>query len=304
MCGTCGCGQPDDHVTIRKPGEEDYLEHSHKYEHEHEHDHDGDKHSHDHKHHYKHDHDNTEHDHSHEHGKEHKDHDHDHSHGHEHKHDHSHSHEVTIEQDIMHKNDKLAERNRGYFEAKNIFTLNLVSSPGSGKTSLLERTINELKEEIKFFVIEGDQQTMNDANRINATGAPVVQINTGNGCHLDADMINKAVKKLNVAEDSVLIIENVGNLVCPSLFDLGESKRVVIISVTEGDDKPIKYPNMFMSSNLCIINKTDLLPYVDFNVEKAKEYASRINHHLEFIELSVKTGDGMDKWYEWLKTNK
>jgi hydrogenase nickel incorporation protein HypB len=150
-------------------------------------------------------------------------------------------------------------------------------------------------------VIEGDQQTMNDAKRINATGAPVIQINTGNGCHLDADMISKAVKKLDVAEKSILIIENVGNLVCPSMFDLGESKRVVVISVTEGDDKPIKYPNMFMTSNLCIINKTDLLPYVDFNVEKAKEYAGRVNHHLEFIELSVKTGEGMDKWYEWLR---
>jgi hydrogenase nickel incorporation protein HypB len=263
MCGTCGCGQPDDHVTIRKPGEEHHHEHSHEYDHDHDHEHD------DHK---------TDHDHS-----------------------HSHSHEITIEQDIMHKNDKLAERNRGYFEAKNIFTLNLVSSPGSGKTSLLERTINELKKEISFFVIEGDQQTMNDADRINATGAPVVQINTGNGCHLDADMISKAVKKLEVKDNAVLVIENVGNLVCPSLFDLGESKRVVIISVTEGEDKPIKYPNMFMTSDLCIINKTDLLPYVDFSVQKAKEYALRVNHHLEFIELSVKTGEGMSKWYEWLK---
>ena len=304
MCSTCGCGQPDDHVTIRKPGEEDHPEHDHEYSHEHEHDHYGDKHSHHHHHHYKHEHEHehehTEPAHSHEHDNEHKD----HAHEHKHDHEHSHSHEVTIEQDIMHKNDKLAERNRGFFEAKNIFTLNLVSSPGSGKTSLLERTINDLKSEIKFFVIEGDQQTMNDANRINATSAPVVQINTGNGCHLDAEMINKAVKKLDVADKSVLIIENVGNLVCPSLFDLGESKRVVIISVTEGDDKPIKYPNMFMSSHLCIINKTDLLPYVDFNVEKAKEYALRVNHHLEFIELSVKTGEGMEKWYEWMKKNK
>ncbi len=129
------------------------------------------------------------------------------------------------------------------------------------------------------------------------------QINTGSGCHLDADMISKAVKKLEVKDHSVLVIENVGNLVCPSLFDLGESKRVVIISVTEGDDKPIKYPNMFMTSDLCIINKTDLLPYVDFDVKKAKDYALRVNHHLEFVELSVKTGEGMDKWYEWLKTN-
>ncbi|MFH1003995.1 MAG: hydrogenase nickel incorporation protein HypB [Bacteroidota bacterium] len=217
------------------------------------------------------------------------------------EHEHEHKHEILIEQDIMQKNNLLAERNRGYFEAKNIFTLNLVSSPGSGKTSLLERTISELKKEINFFVIEGDQQTMNDANRINATGVPVIQINTGNGCHLDADMINKAVKKLEVTENSLLVIENVGNLVCPSLFDLGENKRIVIISVTEGEDKPIKYPNMFMTSHLCIINKLDLLPYVDFSIEKAKEYALRVNHHLEFIELSVKTGERMEMWYKWIK---
>ncbi|NTW31339.1 MAG: hydrogenase nickel incorporation protein HypB [Bacteroidetes bacterium] len=305
MCGTCGCGQPDDHVTYKKPSDENNPEHTHNIEHEHDHEHDDENHIHHHHHqiNHSHKHDNIHHEHDHFHEHEHEKHNHEHE---EHNHDnntHSHSHEIIIEQNIMLKNDKLAERNRGYFEAKNIFTLNLVSSPGSGKTSLLERTINEIKKENNFFVIEGDQQTMNDANRINATGAPVIQINTGNGCHLDADMINKAVKKLDVAENSILIIENVGNLVCPSLFDLGESKRVVIISVTEGDDKPIKYPNMFMSSQLCIINKMDLLPYVDFNVEKAKEYASRINHHLEFIEVSVKTGVGMDKWYEWLKTN-
>ncbi len=294
MCGTCGCGQPDDHITIRKPGEENHHEHTHEFEHDHDHEHDDGKHKHSHHHKFKHTHSHDGHEHSHDHEHEH----------HEHDHEHSHSHEITIEQNIMHKNDMLAERNRGYFEAKNIFTLNLVSSPGSGKTSLLERTINDLKNEIKFYVIEGDQQTMNDANRISATGAPVVQINTGNGCHLDADMISKAVKKLDVTEKSVLVIENVGNLVCPSLFDLGESKRVVIISVTEGEDKPIKYPNMFMTSHLCIINKTDLLPYVDFNVGKTKEYALRVNHHLEFIELSVKTGEGMSKWYEWLKKNK
>jgi hydrogenase nickel incorporation protein HypB len=179
--------------------------------------------------------------------------------------------------------------------------LNLVSSPGSGKTSLLERTIKELGSEIKFYVIEGDQQTMNDANRIDKAGAPVVQINTGNGCHLDSGMINKAVKELNVPENSVLVIENVGNLVCPSLFDLGEKARVVVISTTEGEDKPIKYPTMFQSSDICIINKTDLLPYVEFNMEKCKEYAMQVNHHLKFFEMSVKTGEGMDKWYEWLK---
>jgi hydrogenase nickel incorporation protein HypB len=206
-----------------------------------------------------------------------------------------------VEQDILSKNNLLAERNRGYFEAKNILALNLVSSPGSGKTALLEKSIRDLGEEINFYVVEGDQQTMNDANRIDQAGAPVVQVNTGNGCHLDSDMINRAVKELNVASDSVLVIENVGNLVCPSLFDLGEAFRVVIISTTEGEDKPIKYPTMFQSSDICIINKTDLLPYVDFDVKKCKEYALKVNHRLKFFELSVKTGEGMDAWYDWLR---
>ena len=204
---------------------------------------------------------------------------------------------------MLSKNNKLAERNRGYFEALNIKALNLVSSPGSGKTSLLERTIKEIGNDIKLYIIEGDQQTTNDADRISKAGAPVIQINTGNGCHLDADMINNAVKQLKPENNSVLMIENVGNLVCPSMFDLGESKRVVIISTTEGEDKPIKYPPMFETSQLCIINKTDLIPYLDFDIEKLKEYALRVNHHIEFIEVSVKTGEGMDKWYEWLKTN-
>lgn len=208
---------------------------------------------------------------------------------------------VELEQDILQQNNLLAERNRGFLEAKNILALNLVSSPGSGKTSLLERTLKDLGEEFSCYVIEGDQQTSNDANRIAATGAPVVQINTGKGCHLDSDMVNKALKKLRPADDSLLFIENVGNLVCPSLFDLGEGARVVIVSVTEGDDKPIKYPDMFHTSNLCIINKIDLLPYVQFDVEKAKEYALRVNRRLEFIELSATSGEGMEKWYEWLR---
>ncbi len=248
-----------------------------------------------------HDHDH-DHDHSHEHTHVH---DHDHDHSHDHAHDHSHEHargrRVEVEQDVMARNDLLAERNRGYFEAKGILSLNLVSSPGSGKTSLLERTIREMGKEKPFFIIEGDQQSMNDANRINDAGAPVVQVNTGQGCHLDADMVSRAVRKLEPADHSVLMIENVGNLVCPALFDLGESFRVVIMSVTEGEDKPAKYPYMFQTSDLCIINKTDLLPHVDFNVGKAREYALRINPGLEFIELSVKTGEGMDKWYGWLE---
>ncbi|PKP34319.1 MAG: hydrogenase accessory protein HypB [Bacteroidetes bacterium HGW-Bacteroidetes-17] len=265
MCGTCGCG--DDTVSIKRPGENTNLNGLHPHDHSHDQMH----------------------------------HDHNHDHDHSHSHDDKHKTEIRLEVDILQKNNLLAMKNRGYFEAKNIFTLNLVSSPGSGKTSLLERTIKEKHDEMPFYVIEGDQQTMNDANRIEAAGAPAIQVNTGNGCHLEADMIHKAVQKLQPKENSILVIENVGNLVCPSMFDLGESKRVVIISVTEGEDKPIKYPNMFHTSDICIINKTDLLPYVDFNVEKAKEYALQVNHHLEFFELSAKTGEGMDAWYDWLK---
>ncbi len=225
-----------------------------------------------------------------------------HHHHHE-NHDHTHhvSKEIQLEIDVLAKNNLKAEHNRGYFEALNIIALNLVSSPGSGKTSLLEKTIKELRNELDFYIIEGDQQTSNDADRIHEAGAPVIQVNTGNGCHLDAEMVNTATKQLKPATNSILFIENVGNLVCPSMFDLGESTRVVIISTTEGDDKPIKYPTMFQTAQLCIINKTDLLPYVDFDVEKAKEYALRVNHNLEFITVSVKTGEGMDSWYQWLK---
>jgi hydrogenase nickel incorporation protein HypB len=229
---------------------------------------------------------------------------HDHHHhedNHANDHDHGHSREISLELDIMHKNDLLAERNRGYFEAKNIFAVNLVSSPGSGKTSILERTIKESADNRKLYIIEGDQQTMLDAERIEKAGAPVVQVNTGNGCHLDAQMVKMAVNKLEMTDGAVLMIENVGNLVCPALFDLGESRRVVIISVTEGEDKPLKYPNMFQSSHLCLINKSDLLPYVDFDLEKFREYALRVNHHLEFITLSAKTGEGLAEWLEWLK---
>jgi len=275
MCDTCGCGQGE--PSILKPGEEN----------SHTHTHDGETHTHSNGDHHPHDHS----------------HDHQHGHTHDHTHDHSHDHsrKVEIEQDVLGKNNLLAERNRGFFEAKNILALNLVSSPGSGKTSLLERTIKEMGKEIPFYIVEGDQQTMNDANRIAEAGAPVVQVNTGEGCHLDADMVNKAVKKLEVADKAVLMIENVGNLVCPAMFDLGESSRVVIISTTEGEDKPLKYPYMFRSSNLCIINKTDLLPYLDFDVEKTKEFALQVNPDLQFIELSVKSGEGMDQWYSWLK---
>lgn len=229
------------------------------------------------------------------------------SHHHDHSHDHTHESSpgkkvVDVEQDILQENNLLAQRNRGFFEGRNILAINLVSSPGSGKTSLLERTLTDLKGELSFAVIEGDQQTANDADRIHATGTKVTQINTGKGCHLDAHMVLHAVQGMKLQADSVLFIENVGNLVCPAMFDLGEQERVVVISVTEGEDKPIKYPDMFHSSTLCVINKTDLLPYVKFNVEKAKEYARKVNPELEIIELSCTSGEGMNLWYEWLKS--
>ncbi len=268
MCDTCGCGQPGS-VRYRKPGNSGFDFHTH------EHEHNGIVHSHEHHH--------------------------DHSEDHHHTHDHSHPKEIDVEINIMQRNDLLAERNRGFFEARHITAINLVSSPGSGKTSLLEKTIRELSGEISFYVIEGDQQTMLDAERINNTGAPVVQVNTGNGCHLDAQMVNTAIKKMDIGDKSVLMIENVGNLVCPALFDLGESKRVVIMSVTEGEDKPLKYPNMFQTSQLCVINKSDLLPYLDFNVDLFKEYALRINNNLEFILLSARNGEGFEGWADWLK---
>lgn len=226
------------------------------------------------------------------------------SHSHQHDHDHSHAHSKTIvevEKDILYENNLLAERNRGYFDAKNILALNLVSSPGSGKTSLLERTLTDLKNQFTCYVIEGDQQTSRDADRIHATGTKVAQINTGKGCHLDAHMVMHAIQGMKPAENSILFIENVGNLVCPAMFDLGEKERVVIISVTEGDDKPIKYPDMFHTSTLCIINKTDLLPYVPFSMEKCREYASQVNPKLQFIEVSCTSGEGLPAWYEWLK---
>ncbi len=262
MCSHCGCGNGSDVITITKIGEEEQHEHMHM--------HGGDN----------------------------------HGHAYNHEHDHTHHEAKTIvdlERDILQSNNLLAERNRGYFEAKNIFAMNLVSSPGSGKTSLLERSLIELKSELNCFVIEGDQQSANDAKRIAKTEVPVVQINTGRGCHLDAKMIHRSLKQLQPENNALLFIENVGNLVCPALFDLGESQRVVIISVTEGDDKPLKYPDMFHTANLCIINKIDLLPYVQFDVNKAREYALRVNPKLKFLELSATTGEGLENWYEYLK---
>jgi len=276
MCGTCGCSS-DNKVTITKP-----HHHHHNDEHQHQHHHDV----------------------HHEHHHQHDDHHHNEHHPHHHNEHHHPKTVIELEKDILHQNNINAAKNRGFFEAKSIFTINLVSSPGSGKTSLLEKTIADLKNEHLFYVIEGDQQTMNDANRIAALQIPVIQINTGKGCHLESDMVFDAVKKLELSANSVLFIENVGNLVCPSMFDLGEDKRVVIISVTEGEDKPLKYPDMFLSSDVCVINKTDLLPYLNFDVALLKENALKVNHHLQFFEVSATSGQGMEKWYEWLIKNK
>ena len=280
MCETCGCGNPDE-----------FRIHDHKHDHDHSH------HNHTHDHNHSHD-DDHQHRHPHEHDHHHKD---EPGVTHSHSHDHSPKQVIRLNMDILSENNRLAERNRGWFEGKGVLCLNMVSSPGSGKTTILEQTIKSLVSRHKLFVIEGDQQTTRDADRIEKSGAPAIQINTGSGCHLDAKMIHLALKKLDVAEQSVLFIENVGNLVCPAMFDLGENKRVVVISVTEGDDKPLKYPYMFQTSNLCIINKTDLLPYVDFSVETAIAYARQLNPDLQFILMSARTGEGMTEWFDWIE---
>ncbi len=286
MCGTCGCGSEENGITILSPKEltsHHHNEEGHMHNHEHSHNHHHHEHSHDHDHHDVH-------------------HNHEHNHSNTHHH-HHHKTVIDLEQDILQHNEVMAARNKGYFEAKGIFAINLVSSPGSGKTSILERTLIDLKNEKSFYVIEGDQQTLNDANRIDALDIPVIQINTGKGCHLESDMVYEAVKKLNIRDNSILMIENVGNLVCPSMFNLGENKRVVIISTTEGEDKPIKYPDMFHTSDICIINKIDLLPYLNINIEKLKTYALQVNPNLKFFEVSATTGEGMNDWYKWLKEN-
>ncbi|MEZ5722426.1 MAG: hydrogenase nickel incorporation protein HypB [Paracoccaceae bacterium] len=282
MCTTCGCGQAD--VTVE--GE------SHHHHHHHDHDHHHDQ------------------DHDHDHG-------HDHAHGHSHSHSHSHSHAegplgaahapglesgriVEIERDILAKNDHIAAHNRADLAARGVLALNLVSSPGSGKTTLLARTAREMGARVPVTVIEGDQQTRRDADRIRETGARAVQVNTGKGCHLDADMVARALKTLAPEPESVLFIENVGNLVCPAGFDLGEAAKVVILSVTEGDDKPIKYPDMFAAARLMVLNKSDLLPYVPFDVDQCVAYARRVNPQIGVLTVSALTGEGMEAWYAWI----
>jgi len=243
-----------------------------------------------------------------------KEHSHEHKHD-EHKHDHhygngpAHAHApgmsqsrmVQIETDIMAKNNEYASANRKFFAEKGILALNLVSSPGSGKTTLLTKTINDLKADLDICVIEGDQQTTNDADRIRETGAPAIQVNTGKGCHLDGHMIGHALETLAPKKASTLFIENVGNLVCPAGFDLGEAHKVAILSVTEGEDKPLKYPDMFFAADIMLLNKIDLLPHLNFDVEKCMAYARQVNPGIQILQVSATTGEGMEDWYQWIR---
>ena len=301
MCTDCGCSDgAKATITNIKTGKVSELWRnivSHLHEAGHIHDHARD---HDHPH---------SHDHSHGHGHHHHG-DHDHAHPHAHNHEpHSHSPHgharqsdgiVDLQQSILQKNDALAERNRAWLAGREVLMLNLVSSPGSGKTSLLERTIRELKGKLPITVIEGDQATTNDGERIAAAGAQAIQVNTGAGCHLEADMVQRGLEQLKPKPGSVVMVENVGNLVCPALFDLGEKAKVAILSVTEGEDKPEKYPHMFRASSLMLLNKIDLLPHLDFDVHKAIASARKVNPAIEIIQVSAKTGSGMDAWYAWL----
>jgi hydrogenase nickel incorporation protein HypB len=319
MCNVCGCGAGETTIDGKA------VEHSHGG-HFHVH---ADGTAHDHAHDHDHNHEQAEakhmHYHLHEDGSSH-DHVHDHLHGHDHQHSHDHSHShadgsvhyglgpagahapgmsqsrmVKIEQDILSKNDSYANENRAQLAEHGIFALNLVSSPGSGKTTLLVKTIEALNGQLKLAVIEGDQQTDNDAARIRATGAPALQINTGKGCHLDAFMVGKAMTQLALAEDSLLLIENVGNLVCPASFDLGEAHKVAILSVTEGEDKPLKYPDMFRAADLMLLNKCDLLPYLTFDADLAVANARRVNPDIKVIRTSATSGEGMGEWLDWIK---
>lgn len=231
-------------------------------------------------------------------------HTHDHSHEHDHGHAHEHTHEnetvISVEQDILSRNNAVAAANRALFAKKKILALNFVSSPGSGKTELLAATIRAVDKSYPIYVIEGDQQTENDADRIRQTGAPAFQINTGKGCHLDAAMVEHALYHLDPSDSSVLFIENVGNLVCPAEFDLGEAHKVAILSVTEGEDKSLKYPDMFRASDVLLINKIDLLPYVKFDIDKCEEYARRVNPKIRILRTSATTGQGLDTWLKYL----
>lgn len=290
MCNVCGCSTGETHIEAAGPGTVNGHQHAHAGGAPHGHDH-GEAHGH-----------------HHEHGEAHHHHHHDpqvidygqgparaHAPGM------SQARMVQIEQDILAKNNAYASANRRQFEAHGILALNLVSSPGSGKTTLLVKLIERLQSLLPMAVIEGDQQTSNDADRIRATGAPAIQINTGKGCHLDAHMVGHAFEHLAPADGSVLFIENVGNLVCPAAFDLGEAHKIVILSVTEGEDKPLKYPDMFHAADLMILSKTDLLPHAGLDVALTITNARKINPTIKVLQVSAKSGEGMDAVLQWIK---
>ena len=286
MCVICGCGEGE--TTIQAVSEGDVHDHTHPHAHTHA---DGTTHSHGHAH-------------AHAHA-----HDHDHAHGHAHGHTNAHdlhvpgrdTQTIALETALLGKNQALAERNRSWLAGRSVLALNLMSSPGAGKTTLLERCIRDLHGQVAISVVEGDQATVFDAERIRATGAPAVQVNTGTGCHLEADMLGRALELLQPARGSLLVVENVGNLVCPALFDLGENARVVIFSVTEGEDKPLKYPHMFSSADVLLLSKTDLLPHLRVDLQRMMDNALAVNPRLRIIPVSAYTGEGLDTWYSWLR---
>lgn len=264
MCKECGCGHGGEGATLHGPAH-DHGHHDHDHAHPHSHEHGG--------------------------------------HSHAHPHDHGHGHEIRsldLNLSLLAKNDRLAEQNRGWFRARGVFVLNVLSSPGSGKTTLIRETCARLAGKLRVAVIVGDLATDNDAARLRETGVPVVQINTGTVCHLDAEMVARALERLGPAPLDLLIIENVGNLVCPADFDLGEHLRVVLLSTTEGEDKPLKYPPLFHSAHVAIITKTDLAAAAGFDREQAVANLRRISHHAELFELSARTGEGMDRWVDYL----
>lgn len=316
MCGHCGCGDKrgatvlnlETGKKVNMSGHAHHGDHTHDHARHQQHDHlGGDGVSHRHDHHHAHD------------GPHHHDHEHTHEHVHADGTRHSHSHAddddhsgklrhedpagsvIELETRILARNDALAAKNRAWFAGREILALNLVSSPGSGKTTLLEHTIRDLHPELKLYVVEGDQATAHDGERIRAAGAPAVQVNTGTGCHLEADMVARGLSELQPVVGSVVMIENVGNLVCPSMFDLGERAKVVILSVTEGEDKPLKYPHVFRAAEIMILNKIDLLPHVDFDVSQAITNARTVNPDITVFQVSARTGEGLADWYGWLR---
>lgn len=304
MCGVCGCADPKSEVSMTNVdtgatqplrGAGQTLAEAHAFAHAHGLPHD---HLHDHDHHHEHGHD-----HHHAHDRSH------HGHSHDNHHDHDHVLEqrpagkhVALEAAILGKNDAIAARNRGWFEGRGVLALNFVSSPGSGKTALLEATIKALKDQVAISVIEGDQMTTKDADRIRAAGAPAIQVNTGAGCHLEADMVAEAARALNPTPGSLLLIENVGNLVCPAMFDLGEAMKIAVISTTEGEDKPLKYPHMFRAVGIVIINKMDLAPHVGFDEAACRANIATVNPKAEIIEVSARTGANFGAWTERLQS--